>query len=45
VIAQDGLDAADALAFRVTGTGTREAYSFDGGGVAPHLVINYIDLV
>jgi hypothetical protein len=36
-----GLDALDALAFRISGTGAHSAQAFDGGGAAPGLVITY----
>jgi hypothetical protein len=42
LIADGGLDALDALAFRVSGTGTRSAYAFEDAGPAPELVINYL---
>ncbi|MDX2287194.1 MAG: malectin domain-containing carbohydrate-binding protein, partial [Hyphomicrobiaceae bacterium] len=42
VIGTGGLDATDGLVFRITGTGVREAHSFDStGGDAPILQINY----
>ncbi len=44
LIGADGLEATDAIAFRITGTGTRQAFSFDdAAGDAPELVINYFD--
>ena len=43
LVAGGGLEAEDALAFRLTGTGSRSAYSFDGAGAAPELVINYVE--
>ncbi len=41
VIGSGGLDAADVLVFRVTGTGVREAHSFEASGAQPVLRINY----
>ena len=41
VIGDGGLDALDALAFRVTGTGNHKAFSYDSNGAAPVLVIDY----
>jgi hypothetical protein len=43
LVGQDGLDITDALGFRITGTGLRQAYSFDSAGTEPRLVINYVD--
>ena len=43
LVAGGGLEAEDALVFRLAGTGTRSAYSFDSAGAAPELVINYVD--
>ena len=39
VIAEGGLDALDALAFRISGTGERTAEAFEGSGQAPQLVV------
>ncbi len=44
VIGAGGLDATDALVFRVAGTGVREAHSFEAAGAAPILLIEY-DLI
>ena len=41
LVGTDGIDADDALAFRLSGTGERTAWSFDGQGEAPRLVIEY----
>jgi hypothetical protein len=41
VIGDGGLDALDALAFRITGSGERVAEAFESGAGAPELVINY----
>ena len=41
LIGTDGLDPDEALAFRFTGTGEREAASFESSGAAPKLVITY----
>ena len=43
LVADGGLEALDALAFRITGSGERSAYSFDSAGAAPQLVINYVE--
>jgi hypothetical protein len=43
LIGQGGLDPTDALGFRITGTGVRQAYSFNSSGDEPQLVINYVD--
>jgi hypothetical protein len=40
-IADGGLDALDAIAFRISGTGERDAVAFEGKGDAPQLVIEY----
>jgi len=36
-----GLEAEDALAFRISGSGVHSAFSFDSAGAAPQLVITY----
>jgi hypothetical protein len=41
VIDDGGLDALDALAFRISGSGQRVAHAFESDGAAPELVINY----
>jgi hypothetical protein len=41
LIADGGLDALDALAFRITGSGSHSAQAFESGGAAPQLVITY----
>jgi len=41
VIADNGIDTLDSLAFRLTGTGERDAVAFEGAGAAPQLVIEY----
>jgi hypothetical protein len=41
VIGDGGLDALDALAFRITGTGSHSAHAFDSAGAAPVLVIEH----
>jgi hypothetical protein len=43
LLAGGGLEAEDALAFRITGTGTRSAHAFEGSGAAPELVINWLE--
>jgi hypothetical protein len=41
-VARDGgLDALDALAFRISGTGAHSAHAFESAGPAPELVIEY----
>ena len=40
MIGPDGLDPGDALSFRIAGTGTHSAWSFDSAGAAPELVIH-----
>jgi hypothetical protein len=40
-IGDGGLDALDALAFRITGSGARAAYAFESGQGTPQLVIEY----
>ena len=40
-IGNGGLDALDALAFRVTGSGARAAHAFESGQGTPQLVIEY----
>ena len=42
LLAGGGLDPDDALAFRITGTGTRSAHAFEGSGAAPELVIDWL---
>jgi hypothetical protein len=42
VIAENGIDALDSLAFRITGSGERDAVAFEGAGAAPQLVIEYV---
>ena len=41
VIKDGGLDAGDALAFRISGDGQRVAHAFESDGHAPELVIHY----
>lgn len=41
VIADNGIEALDALAFRITGSGQRDAVAWEGAGTAPQLVIEY----
>jgi hypothetical protein len=41
VIAEDGLDALDALAFRISGSGMRSVTAFESG-IAPELVITWV---
>ena len=41
LVGADGIDADDALAFRLSGAGERTAWSFDGQGEAPRLVSEY----
>ena len=41
LVGTQGIDADDALAFRLSGAGERTAWSFDGQGEAPRLVIEY----
>jgi hypothetical protein len=41
VVEDGGLDALDALAFRISGTGSHSAHAFESAGPAPELVINY----
>ena len=41
VVGDGGLDALDALAFRITGTGSHSAHSFDSAGAAPVLVLEF----
>ena len=41
MIADTGIETLDALAFRLTGTGQRDAVAFEGAGAAPELVIEY----
>jgi hypothetical protein len=41
VIAEDGLDALDALAFRISGSGMRSATAFESG-IAPELVVTWV---
>ncbi|HET9067397.1 MAG TPA: hypothetical protein VFN28_02045 [Amaricoccus sp.] len=41
VIADNGIETLDALAFRLTGTGQRDAVAFEGAGAPPELVIEY----
>ena len=45
LVGDGGLEASDAIAFRISGTGIRQAYSFDSAGDSPQLVINYTDSV
>jgi hypothetical protein len=42
VIAEGGLDALDALGFRISGTGQRAAHAFESRKDAPELVIDYV---
>ena len=42
VIADNGIDTLNALAFRVTGSGQRAAMAWEGAGAAPELVIEYV---
>ena len=42
VIADNGIEALDALAFRITGSGQRDAVAWEGSGAAPELVIEYV---
>lgn len=42
VIADGGLDALDALGFRISGTGQRAAHAFEARKDAPELVIDYV---
>lgn len=42
VIADNGIDTLEALAFRITGSGERDAVAFEGAGAAPQLVIEYV---
>jgi hypothetical protein len=44
VAGDGGLDAQDALAFRITGDGTRAVRAFEAGSGAPELVISYVEL-
>ena len=41
VIEDNGIEALDALAFRITGSGERDAVAWEGAGAAPELVIEY----
>jgi hypothetical protein len=41
VIADNDLEALDTLAFRITGSGQRDAVAWEGAGAAPELVIEY----
>ena len=41
VIADNGIETLDTLAFRITGSGQREAVAWEGTGAAPELVIEY----
>jgi hypothetical protein len=41
VVADGGLDALDALAFRISGSGQRAAHALESDGAAPELVITY----
>ena len=41
LVGTDGIDADDAFAFRLSGTGEPTAWSFDGQGEAPRLFIEY----
>jgi hypothetical protein len=43
LIADGGLDAVNALAFRISGTGAHSANTFESGGRTPELVINYVE--
>lgn len=42
IVGSGGLDALDALAFRIQGEGQRVAHAFESDGAAPKLVIDYL---